>query len=265
MTQSPGSDSPTAEGNEAFVLRARNLRLGYGRRPVLDEVRLDVRPAEFWFFVGPNGEGKSTLLKAILGELRPQEGELSLSPELASRDKIGFVPQRCDLNPALPTTVREFVSLGLVGLRLVEDGADERLSQALDRVGLGGRAQESYWSLSGGQRQRALVARALIRRPSFLILDEPTNGLDLSAEYGLLDTLAELNRTEGLTMLFVTHTLGLASRYASHMALFHEGRVRAGPAPEVLTAENLGSTYHVPVEVEPDRSGNLSVTVAVKP
>ncbi|MCZ7624907.1 MAG: ATP-binding cassette domain-containing protein [Candidatus Methylomirabilis sp.] len=152
------------------------------------------------------------------------------SSNLARREGIGFVPQRCDLNPALPTTVREFVILGLVGIRLSKTEETERLQWTLDKVDLGGMAGRDYWSLSGGQRQRALVTRALIRRPDLLILDEPTNGLDLSTEDAFLRLLADLNRTEHLTLVFVTHEIAIAARYATHLAFFRSGGVESDRA-----------------------------------
>src|ERR671915_67329 len=98
------------------VVKATGLSLGYGRRIVLEHVDLEIRPGEFWCFLGPNGEGKTTLLRAILGMMAAQSGELWIDPDLGRREGIGFVPQRCDINPALPTTVREFTLLGLVGV-----------------------------------------------------------------------------------------------------------------------------------------------------
>ena len=103
--------------NDDCVLRSTGLALGYGRRTILLDINLQVRPGELWFFLGPNGHGKSTFLRAVLGLIQPQAGRLWLHPERARRDRVGFVPQRCDLNPSLPTTVQEFVLLGLVGLR----------------------------------------------------------------------------------------------------------------------------------------------------
>lgn len=235
--------------NHDVILKTQGLTLAYGRRTVLEAVTFEVRRGECWFLVGPNGSGKTTLLKAILGVLQPRAGELSLHLTFAPRERIGFVPQRCDLNPTLPTTVREFVLLGLVGLRIDRREERERLSWALAKVGLAAMADHDYWSLSGGQRQRALVARTLVRQPSFLILDEATTGLDLSTAEALLHTVTELNRVDGLTILFVTHDLTLAARHATHVALFYEGRVHAGLGREVLSPKNLQRAYGIPVVV----------------
>jgi ABC-type Mn2+/Zn2+ transport system ATPase subunit len=215
------------DGHDA-ILKANGLALGYGRRVILTDVTLAIRPGEFWFLLGPNGEGKTTFLRTVLGLMRPLAGQLWRHPDLKDRTHIGFVPQRCDVNPTLPTTLREFVRLGLVGMRTPREDWAERLSWALAGTGLGGLAGNDYWSLSGGQRQRALIARALVRRPRVLVLDEPTNGLDLEAEDTALRFLAELNRQEQHTVLFVTHNIALAARYARHVAFFHAGSVVAG-------------------------------------
>lgn len=231
------------------VLKTRGLTLAYGRQTVLEDVTLEVRQGECWFLLGPNGSGKTTFLRAILGVLEPRAGELSLDPTLAPRERVGFVPQRCDLNPTLPSTVREFVLLGLVGLRIHRTDERERLAWALAKVGLAAMASRNYWALSGGQRQRALVARTLVRRPSLLILDEATTGLDVPTTEEFLHTVTELNRADGLTILFVTHDLTLATRHATHVALFAGGRVTAGLGRDVLSPENLHRAYGVPVEV----------------
>ncbi len=247
--------------NTDVILKATGLTVGYARRTVIESVTLECRKGEFWFFIGPNGSGKTTLIRAMLGILRPQAGQLWLHPDLARREGIGFVPQRCDLNPALPTTVREFVVLGLVGIRLGTKEEVERLEWALHKVGLEGMARRDYWSLSGGQRQRALVARALVRRPGLLILDEPTNGLDLSTEDSFLRFLADLNREEHLTLFFVTHDIAIAARYATHLALFRSGSVESGPRQQMLNRAALERVYGVGVEVTRDPSGAVAVHV----
>ena len=138
------------------VVQTDGLTLAYGSKTVLAHLNLSIRSGEFWFCLGPNGVGKTTLMQSMLGNVEPRQGQLWLHPQLVSRSRLGFVPQRCDLNPALPTTVREFVLLGDVGLRLSRRERRDRLAWALDSVGLGHAVQQSYWALSGGQRQRAL-------------------------------------------------------------------------------------------------------------
>ena len=227
------------------VLAARGLVLGYGSRVVLRDVALTVHAGEFWFLLGPNGEGKTTLVRAILGVLPPLAGALVLHPGLGDRAHVGFVPQRCDLNPALPTTVREFVLLGAVGVPRA--GEAERVAWALERVGLDDKARRDFHALSGGERQRALVARALVRKPRFLVLDEPTNHLDPGAEIALLDLLEALHRDDGLTIMVVTHDLTMAAAHATHLALVQGGRVESGPRERLWRAATLAHVFGVTV------------------
>lgn len=228
--------------NDAMLVAA-DLALGYGAQRVLSGVSLEVRRGESWFLLGRNGAGKTSFLKAVLGLLPPQAGVLRLDPVLAARDRIGVVPQRCDLNPSLPTTVREFVSLGLVGVEATRPERAERLRWALAETDLTPRRDAQYWELSGGMRQRALVARALIRRPNLLILDEPTNGLDPATEGALLQLFAHLVERDHTTLLFITHDLGVAARHATHVALFHDGRVIAGRRDQMLDSDKLQRVY----------------------
>ena len=218
-------------------------------------------PGNSGFLSDLTAEGKTTLLRAILGEIPPKAGQIRFGDIGKTREQLSFIPQHCALNPTLPTTVREFVSLGLTGIRLRSKERAERLAWALERVGLEGMQQESYWTLSGGQRQRVLVARALVRRPRLLILDEPTKGIDLSAEDKFLQFLMDLNKAEQLTILFVAHDLNLPARYATHVALFSQGSVLAGESIEVLTSKNLERTYGVPITVRGEPDGHLSIEV----
>jgi ABC-type Mn2+/Zn2+ transport system ATPase subunit len=236
------------EPGQAVLIRTRALELGYTARKVLSDVNLEIHAGQVWFLIGPNGTGKTTLLRALLGMLAPRSGTLEIDSDLASRERIGFVPQKCVVNPSLPTTVREFVSLGLVGTPIRGARRRENLRWALERVGLGGLEHAAHGSLSGGQHQRALVARALVRRPSLLILDEPTEGLDPGSEEAFLRTLADLNREDGVTLLFVTHKLEIADRYATHVALFHDGRVVSGPRRDILRPEEIARVFGVATE-----------------
>lgn len=237
------------------VIRAEGLALGYGRAPVLRAVDLEIRAGEHWFLVGPNGAGKSTFVRALFALVAISAGRLWIDPVRAGRARLAFVPQRWSLNESLPTTVRELVALGLVGLGLDAAARVARVARALDDVGLGGRERQNFWDLSGGQRQRVLVARALVREPAVLVLDEPEAGLDLAAEQRLLDLLRDVRRTRGVTVLHVSHDLASVRRYASHVALFADGTVQGGLAGAVLTRANLerayGMTLAAPAEPVP--------------
>ncbi|MEW6774658.1 MAG: ATP-binding cassette domain-containing protein [Bdellovibrionota bacterium] len=233
-----------------ILIRASGLSLGYGRYPVVENLDLEIREGEFWFFVGPNGHGKTTCVKTILGLLPPMGGTLFREPELFQKERVGFVPQRCEMSPALPTTVREFISLGLAGTKPPLSGREHLLEEALARTNLSGMDARGYWSLSGGQRQRALLARALIRHPTVLILDEPTAGLDLSSQAAFLEVLRSLHGKGDVTILFVCHDLSVAHQMGTHAALFANGKAVTGPASEVLEPRHLETAYGHPVAVE---------------
>jgi zinc transport system ATP-binding protein len=237
------------------IVDVRGLHVVYGGRSVLRGVDLAVHPGEFWFLLGPNGSGKTTLLRAILGLLEPSAGSLERDPEAASADRIGFVPQILALNPSLPTTVREFVSLGFVGTGVDASERRERFAWAIERAGLTGLERADYWSLSGGQRQRALVARALVRRPRLLILDEPTEGLDIRSEESFLLTLDALHRDEGVTLICVTHKLEIAARHATHVALFDDGRLISGLRADMMRGPDMERVFGIRLEAHPELLG----------
>jgi ABC-type Mn2+/Zn2+ transport system ATPase subunit len=236
------------EENRRAVLRISQASLSYGERQVLKDVNLEVSSGDFWFLLGTNGVGKTTLVRLVLGLVFPDSGSVWLDPA-CGRQGLGYVPQRCDWNPHMPTTVAEFVRLGLVGSQTARGERQQRLGGALATVGLAGLEQHDYAALSGGQRQRALIARALVRQPQLMLLDEPTSGLDPAVEEGLLTLLVDLNANQRLTLLFVTHDLVLASRHATHVALFHGGKVVSGPGAEMLNEENLRRVFGAGVDV----------------
>ena len=245
------------DSDTAIVLQTTNLSVGYGNFVVLGRINLTIRTGELWFVLGRNGAGKTTLLQTLLGLLKPQTGRLYRHIP----NGVGFVPQRCDINPTLPITVREFVGLGLVGTGLNRATRREYLDRALSMLDLDQHKHQNYWTLSGGQRQRALVARALVRRPALLILDEPTNNLDLTAENDFLQTLTDIHRQENNTCLFVTHNLGIAERHATHIGLVAQGTLIAGPKAEVLNESNLDRVYgrgqRIHLHVSPEGSSDL--------
>jgi len=232
------------------LLAVENATLGYGRNIILRNVDLSVRPGEFWCFLGPNGEGKTTLIKALLGAIKPKAGRIGAREDVFKRQRVSYVPQRLELNDALPTTVTEFVLSGLVGVPSTSGTRGKRLERVLDLVGLSKLKDRSFWAMSGGQQQRALLARALVRDPGLLVVDEPTAGLDLNAAQAVLDVLTRLHHEYQLTVVFVTHDLQTAADRGSHAALFKNGRVVAGAMAEVLTPDHLGAVYGVSIGVD---------------
>lgn len=258
------SDSPKARPEskrvaEKPLISLQNAALGYGGRAVLQDVSFDIHAGQFWCFLGPNGEGKTTLIKSLLGAIRPQRGAVLRQAKMFRAGKVSYVPQRLELNPVLPTSVREFVLSGMAGVRSNAMKRTSRLNRVLDLVGLGASHKRNYWTLSGGQKQRALVARALVRDPGLLIVDEPTAGLDFAAVKAVLNVMQELYRDFGVTVVFVTHDLNIAAEHATHLAFLRQGKVVAGPKAQVLTAERLHATFGVPIDVHRDDDGRLRV------
>jgi ABC-type Mn2+/Zn2+ transport system ATPase subunit len=215
-----------ADRDPSLLVRAERVSLGYAGHTILRDVDFELRSGEFWFLLGHNGTGKTTFLRAILGMHTPSAGTLWIDRTRAGLGRTGFVPQLSELNRALPTTVREFVTLGLVGIRTSREERRVKLERTLARVALSRLQDADYWSLSGGERQRALVARALIREPSLLVLDEPMNHLDPEAERALLHDLTSVNQSFHTTLLLVTHDVDMARDHATHIAVFGGGSVR---------------------------------------
>jgi zinc transport system ATP-binding protein len=204
--------------SEQLIIDIKDLNFSYLENPVLEEVSLKIRKGELASIVGPNGGGKTTLLKLILGLLSPKSGSIKVfgtTPEKARR-KIGYMAQHVQIDPQFPISVLNVVLMGQVdrcgkGFRSVfPHQAADTARAALAEVGLSDFAQKSFNELSGGQRQRVLIARALCSEPELLLLDEPTSNIDPRSEENLYETLVQLNRK--MTILLVSHDLGFVSQ-----------------------------------------------------
>ncbi len=232
------------------LIELQNVSLGYGKAVVLRDVSLDVLEGDFLGIVGPNGSGKTTLLKAILGLLKPMSGTLRTSPD-ASR--VGYVPQRDSVDTIFPLTVMDIVLMGRypgLGPFALPGRSDRAAAErALEHVGILDLSRRAYSSLSGGQKQRALIARALVGEPSLLILDEPTNGMDLQSERAIMDLVATLHNEDRITVMMVTHLLNTVINYAHRVAIVGDSAVRVGSVETMVTGEALSSLYGVDVEV----------------
>jgi len=228
---------------KAPLLRLAHAAFGYEGRTVLSDVDLEVEEGAFLGIVGPNGAGKTTLFRGMLGLIEPLAGRV----ERGASGAIGYVPQRESLDPIYPVRVDEVVLMGafgrLSGWRRLARAERELARAALARVGLDERAREPFSSLSGGQRQRVLIARALMVRPRLLLLDEPTSGVDRAAQAQILELLLELNGRDGIAVLLVSHQLALLRATVARILWVSDRRVVAGPAAEILAAENLDRLF----------------------
>jgi zinc transport system ATP-binding protein len=216
------------------IIRIKELNFSYRDNSVLEDVDLEIDKGELASIVGPNGGGKTTLLKLILGLLKPQQGSVEVfgtTPEKARR-RIGYMPQQAQLDPQFPISVLEVVLTGQIdrcGKGLFSGSfpraAAGKAQAALAEVGLGDFMRKSFNRLSGGQRQRVLIARALCSEPELLLLDEPTSNIDPRSEENLYETLARLNRQ--MTILLVSHDLGFVSQFVksvicvNHQVIIH--------------------------------------------
>lgn len=233
---------------------------------MVEHLSFAIGDGDFLGIVGPNGAGKSTILKAMLGILRPTSGAVVYEAEVHRDLRFGYVPQRHMLDDIYPLSVRAIVRMGRYAsaglMRRPRPESERVVDHALEAIDIQDLAERRYGELSGGQRQRALIARALATGANFLVLDEPTDGMDLKSTHAILGLMRGLNRSEGLTVVFVSHQLNEVANYVDRLLVIDEGRYDWGLVEEVLTAEHLQRIYQVPVVVE--RVAGSSVVVVVR-
>ena len=226
------------------VIALRDVTFAYDTVPVLEDATLDVQEREFISMIGPNGGGKTTLLKLILGLLRPSAGEVRVfggRPESARR-RIGYTPQHARHDPQFPVNVMDVVLMGRLERRWggAYSKADKAAAfEALEEVELSDLPNQPFDALSGGQRQRVLIARALVCDPALLLLDEPTAHVDVVASTRLLEILQKLN--ERMTILMVSHDLGFVSSFVKSVVCVNR-RVVIHPTSEI-TGEIIKDIY----------------------
>lgn len=233
------------------VLELKNVSFRYEQSVVLANVDLAVLPGDFLGLVGPNGSGKTTLLKIILGLLQPDEGTVTLFGQPISRfrhwSRIGCVAQNAAAaSGGFPATVREVVATGRVAqrglLRPLQRDDWRMVDEVLQLVGMADLKDRLIGRLSGGQQQRVFIARALASRPELLILDEPTVGVDADAEEQFYALIAKLRREVGLTVIMVSHDIGVITAQVNKLACLNKRLYFHGP-PEQFGAEQLEDLY----------------------
>lgn len=206
------------------LLDVRALSLRYGGTEVLHNVNLTIDRGEIVTIVGPNGSGKTSLLRAILGAIPAAAGSVIRKPGLV----IGYVPQRLHVDPTLPMTVARF-------LRMPHGAARSDIVAALERTGVPRAADQQMSELSGGQLQRVLLARALVSRPGLLLLDEPTQGLDQAGSASFYRLIEEVRRETGCAVLMISHELHVVMA-ASDRVICLNGHVCCEGTPDIVSS-----------------------------
>ena len=206
------------------LVKVENLSISYGAKTVLSQVSLSIEPGEIVTIVGPNGSGKPSLLRSIIGAVKPSQGRVTQRSDL----RVGYVPQRLHIDPTLPMTVARF-------LRLPTRVAPEAIDEALAQAGVPDLAAAQMSRLSGGQFQRVLLARALIDKPHLLLLDEATQGLDQPGSAAFYSQIEKVRRETGCTVLMISHELHVVMS-ASDRVICLNGHVCCEGTPEVVAS-----------------------------
>ena len=233
------------------AIEMEGVWFSYDGTPILEDINFTLKQGDFLGMIGPNGGGKTTLLKLLLGILKPDRGVIRVlgNPPHKARRRVGYVPQNTDFNNTFPVSVMDVALMG----RLTRSRMGKRFSsqdrpaaeEALRKVGMWDRKNTPIGKLSGGQRQRVLIARALVTEPAMLFLDEPTAKVDPEFENNIYDFLKELNRRT--TIVTITHDVGVLSRYVKSVACVNRTLVYHEEAQ--ITHEMLDMAYQCPVDL----------------
>src|SRR5690625_4587906 len=242
------------------IISLKNINFSYGDKQILKNVYLDVPRGVFLGIVGPNGGGKTTLIKVMLGQLTPDHGSITLFNEpiesFKQWNKIGFVSQTANrFNRGFPATVFEVVAMGLTTklgyFRFLRKKHKEKIMKTLELVNMAQYANRKIGHLSGGQQQRVFIARALVSDPEIIILDEPTVGIDYQNVDKFYKLLHRLNSEQNITLLLVTHDTGVMTKYATDVACINQTLHFHGKSEEytALSEKDLTKIYGHPVSV----------------
>lgn len=213
------------------IISIKQVNYAYEQKKILSNINFDLPKGSFMGLIGPNGGGKTTLIKLMLGLIKPDHGSIHLFGEpitkFKARNKIGYVSQKSNtFNKGFPATVFEVVSMGLTAkigyLKFFSKKDKLKISEAIEQVGLQAFAYENIGNLSGGQQQRVFIARALVSNPELLILDEPTVGIDYENVNRFYELLHHLNERQKLTLLLVTHDTGTMTKHATDIVCLNK-------------------------------------------
>lgn len=226
------------------IIKVTNLSYYYGSIPSLDHISFTVDKGDFLGIIGPNGAGKTTLFQCMLGILNDFSGEINLFGFDIRQDKkmlqrIGYVPQKKSVEQGFPATVSEIVSLGMIGRKINRESIDS----AIEFVELGAYRNKRIGELSEGQQQRVIIAKALVKQPDLLILDEPTTGIDSAAQQRFYDLLTKLNKDKGITIVWSSHDMNAVEKLASKVACIDRKLFFHGESEDFFGNEERMKSY----------------------
>ncbi len=231
------------------LLRFESVALGYGKKPILQNVSFVLRAGDYLAIVGANGAGKTTLLRGLLGLIAPKTGQVTRAPKL----RFGYVPQLQTVEELFPFTVLDVVLMGRYGqigaLKRPAPADVQHALESLEETGIAAHAERLYRDLSGGQKQRTLIARALVCDPQVLVLDEHTNDLDIVAERAIMTLIDELHARHHMAVVMVSHSLNTVANHALEIGIINHGTFQTAPVEEVLQSSFLEKLYGVPLRV----------------
>lgn len=232
------------------MIQFEQVSIGYSKKPLLQNLNFQIEQGSTVAIVGPNGSGKTTLLKILLGIQKPLSGTVTQLQPI----RFGYVPQQETINTLFPLSVLDIVLMGsyikIAPLRRIRQASQDKALEALEHVDLKDYAHASFRNLSGGQKQRVLIARALVGDPQVLVLDEPTNGLDIVSQNSILKLIQTICEKDNLTLILVSHLINEIIPYVRQIGVITESTFVLDSVEKLMTSETMSKLFGVHVRVQ---------------